>query len=80
VKKESWYETTMQDAQEEEVSRSMTKGKSLKTGMTKMAGIAFVSEGAANRVVWRAAMVANLITKTEPPPSGRSTFLAKREC
>jgi hypothetical protein len=45
-----------------------------------MEGIAFVSEGAANQVDWRAGMVADLIAKIEPPPGGRSTFLAKREC
>jgi hypothetical protein len=56
------------------------KGKSSKKGPSEMAGIAFVSEGATNQVDWRAAMVADLIAKTEPPPGGRSTFLAKREC
>jgi hypothetical protein len=39
-----------------------------------------MSEGATNQVDWRAGMVADLIEKIEPPPSGRSTFLAKREC
>ena len=48
--------------------------------MSEMAWIAFVSEGATNQVDWRATMVADLITKIEPPSSGRSTFLAKREC
>jgi hypothetical protein len=71
---------TMQDAQEQEASRSMIRGKSSKTGPSKMAGIDFVSEGATNQVDWRAAMVADLIAKIEPPPGGRSTFLAKREC
>jgi hypothetical protein len=32
-----------------------------------MARIAFCSEGAANQVDWRAAMVADLVAKTEPP-------------
>jgi hypothetical protein len=45
-----------------------------------MARIAFCSKGAANQVYWREAMVADLIVKIEPHPSGRSTFLAKREC
>jgi hypothetical protein len=79
--KESWYEMAMQDAQEQEASRSMFKGnKSSKKGLNEMAGIAFISEGATNQVDWRAAMVADMIAKTEPPPGGRSTFLAKREC
>jgi hypothetical protein len=80
VKKESWYEITMQDAQEQEASRSMIRGKSLKQGLNEMAGIDFISEGAANRVDWRGTMIADLIAKTKPPPGGRSTFLAKTEC
>jgi hypothetical protein len=71
---------TMQDAQEQEASRSMIKGKSSKTGSSEMAGITSVSEGAANQVDWRATMVVDLTMKIEPPPGGRSTFLAKREC
>jgi hypothetical protein len=66
---------TMQDAQEQEASRSMIRGKSSQTGPSEMVGIAFVSEGAA-----RDGKVADLIAKIEPPASGRSTFLAKREC
>jgi len=58
----------------------MIIGKSLKMGPSEMARIAFISEGAANRLDWRATMVADLIAKTETPPGGRSTFLAKREC
>jgi len=80
VKKQSWYKMAMQDAQERKASRSMIKGKSSKTGPSKMAGIDFVSEGAANQVDWRGSMVENLIAKIEPPLGGRSTFLSKREC
>jgi hypothetical protein len=58
----------------------MIRGKSSKTGLSEMAGIAFVSEGATNQVDWRATVVANLKAKAEPPPSGRITFLTKREC
>jgi hypothetical protein len=47
---------------------------------SEMAGIAFMSEGAANQVDWRAAMVADRIAKTESLPESGSTFLAKREC
>jgi hypothetical protein len=54
--------------------------KSSKMGPSEMAGIAFVSKGPTNHVDWRAAMVADLVAKTEPPPGGGSTFLAKREC
>jgi hypothetical protein len=80
-KKESWYEMAMQDAQEQEASRSMIRGsESSETGQSMMAGIAFVSEGATNQVDWRAGMVADLVAKIEPTPGGRSTFLAKREC
>jgi hypothetical protein len=67
VKKQSWYEMAMQDAQEQEASRSMIKGKSSHTGPSEMAGIVFVSEGAANQVDWREGMVADLIAKIEPP-------------
>jgi hypothetical protein len=67
---------TMQDAQEQEASRSIIRGKSSQTGPSESAGIAFKSEGAA-RVDSK---VAALIAKIEPSPSGRSTFLAKREC
>jgi hypothetical protein len=70
----------MQDAQEQEASRSMIRVKSSKKAPSEMAGIAFVSEGAANQVDWRAAMVADPIAKTKPPPCGGSTFLTKREC
>jgi hypothetical protein len=81
VKKESWYEMAMQDAQKQETSRSMFRGsESSETGQTIMAGIASVSEGATNQVYWRAGMVADLVAKIEPTPGGRSTFLAKREC
>jgi hypothetical protein len=45
-----------------------------------MSRIAFVSKGVANQVDWRVTMVADLVAKTEPPPGGRSTFLANREC
>jgi len=59
----------------------MFKGsKSSKKGPSEMAGIAFVSEGASNKVDWRATMVADLTAKAGPPLGGRSTFLAKREC
>jgi hypothetical protein len=78
VKKESWYKMAMHDALEQEASRSMFKGsKSSKKGPKEMAGIAFASEGATNQVDWRAAMVANMITKKEPTPGGRSTLLPK---
>jgi hypothetical protein len=49
-------------------------------GPSEMAGIAFVSEGAANQVNWRATMVSYLIRITESPLGGGSTFLTKREC
>jgi hypothetical protein len=39
---------TMQDAREQEASRSMIRGKSSKKDPSKMAGIAFCLEGAAN--------------------------------
>jgi hypothetical protein len=71
---------TMQDVEEQEASRSMIRGKSSKQGLSEMAWIAFVSVGATNQVDWRASMVVDLIVKIEPPPGGRSTFLAKREC
>jgi hypothetical protein len=58
----------------------MIKGKSSKKGPSEMEGIVFISKGATNRVDWRAAMVADLIAKTEPPPDGRSSFFTKREC
>jgi hypothetical protein len=45
-----------------------------------MVGIASVSEGAANQVDWRSAMVADRIAKIESLPESGSTFLAKREC
>jgi len=80
VKKDSWYEMVMQDAQKQKASRSMFKGKSSKKSLSEMAGIAFFSKGAANQVDWRASMVADMIAKTKPPLGGRSTFLAKREC
>jgi hypothetical protein len=78
--KESWYEMTMQGAQEKEAFRSMIKEKSLMMGPSEMARIVFASEGATNHVYWKATMVVDLTTKTEPPPGGRTTFLAKREC
>jgi hypothetical protein len=80
VKEESWYKMTIQNAQEQEASKSMFKGKSSKKGRSKIARIAFISERAANQMDWRAAIVADLIAKTEPPLGGRSTFLTKREC
>jgi hypothetical protein len=40
-----------------------------------MAWITFVSEGEA-----RVGKVADMIVNIEPPTSGKSTFLAKREC
>jgi hypothetical protein len=70
----------MQDAHEQEDSRSMFRGKSSKKGLSEMAGITFCSEGATNHVDWRVAMLVDLKTKTEPPPGGGSTFHAKREC
>jgi hypothetical protein len=42
VKKGSWYKMAMQDAQEQEASRSIIKGKSSKQGPSEMPGIAFV--------------------------------------
>jgi hypothetical protein len=60
--------------------RSMIRGKFSQTGSSEMVGIDFVSKGATNWVDWRTDMVENLIVKIEPPPGGRSTFLAKREC
>jgi hypothetical protein len=66
---------TMQDAQGQEASRSMIIGKSSQTGPSEMAGITFVLEGATI-----AGKVTDLIVKIKPPPSGRSTFLTKREC
>jgi hypothetical protein len=80
VQKKSWFEMAMQDAQEQEASRSIIRGKSSEQGLSKMAGIAFVSEGAANQEDWRAAMVADMVAKTESLPESGSTFLAKREC
>jgi hypothetical protein len=71
---------TMQDAQEQDPSRSMIRGKSSKKGPSDMAGITFVSEGATNQLDWKAGMVADLAMKTGPPLGGRSTFLPKREC
>jgi hypothetical protein len=53
----------------------MVKEKSSQTSPSETIGIAFVSEGAS-----RDGTVADLIAKTEPPPGGTSTFLAKREC
>jgi hypothetical protein len=71
----------MQDAQEQEASKSMFKGsKSSKKGPNEMTGIALCSEGAANKVDWREVVVADMIAKTKVPSGGRSTFLAKREC
>ena len=58
----------------------MIRGKSSKMGPSEMAGIAFVSEGAANQVNWRATMVSYLKRITESPLGGGSTFLTKREC
>jgi hypothetical protein len=66
---------TMQDAQEQEASWSMIRGKYLQTGLSKTTGITFVLEGAT-----KASKVADLIETIEPPPSGISTFFAKREC
>jgi hypothetical protein len=54
--------------------------KSSKKGSNEMARIAFGSEEAINQMDWRAATVADMVAKTEPPLGGRSTFLAKREC
>jgi hypothetical protein len=80
VKEESWYKMTMQNAQAQEASRSMIKGKYSTKGLSETKGIAFVLEVATNHVDWKASMVADLIMKTKPPPGGRSTFLPKREC
>jgi hypothetical protein len=44
---------TMQDAQKQEASWSIDS-KSLQLGPREMAGIDFVSKGAANQVDWRA--------------------------
>jgi hypothetical protein len=54
--------------------------ESLEIGQIIMAEIASVSEGTTNQVYWRADMVADRVAKIEQNPSGRSTFLAKREC
>jgi hypothetical protein len=53
----------------------MIRGKSSQTGPSETSGISFLSEGTT-----RVGKVIDLIVKIEPPPSGRSTFLAKREC
>jgi hypothetical protein len=37
---------TIRDAQEQEASRSIIRGKSSQQGLSEMAGIAFMSEGA----------------------------------
>jgi hypothetical protein len=80
VWKKTWFEMAMQDAQEQEASRSIIKGNCLKQGPSKMAGRASVSKGAANREDWRVALVADRIMKMESLPVSGSTFLAKREC
>jgi hypothetical protein len=81
VKKDSWYDMAMQDAQEHNNSRSMFIGsESSETGQTIMEGMASLSKGVTNQVSWREGMVANLIAKIEPTLGGRSTFLTKREC
>jgi hypothetical protein len=41
----------MQDAHDQEASRTMIKGKSSKKGSSEMDGLAFVSKGAANRPI-----------------------------
>jgi hypothetical protein len=66
----------MQDAQERVASKSMYKGKSSKKSLNEMVKIAFILEGAINQVDWRVVMVVT----TQPPPSGKKTFIAKREC
>jgi hypothetical protein len=77
--KESWYKMTMQDAHEQEASRSMFKSnKSSKKGLNEMAGIAFCLEGAVDQVDCRTTMVVDMVAKTEPPLGSGSTFLAKR--
>jgi hypothetical protein len=68
----------MQDDQKHESSRSIGN-KSSQPSPSEMTRIAFVLEGEANQVDWRARMVAYMIAKIEPPSSGRSTFLTKRE-
>jgi hypothetical protein len=45
-----------------------------------MLWLASVLEGKANQVDWRETMVADLETKIDPTPGGRSTFFTKREC
>jgi hypothetical protein len=81
VRQKSWYGMAMQDAQDQEASRSMIRGsESSETGHTVMEGIASMSEGVSNEVDWRGGMIADLIAKIEPTPGGRNTFLAKREC
>ena len=45
-KKMSWYEMAIQDAQEQEASRSKLKGKSLTQGLIESTGITYVLEGA----------------------------------
>ena len=61
---------TMQDAREQEDSRSIIKGKSSQIGLSESTGIDFKSEGAT-----KAGKVATLIVKIEPPLSGKSTLL-----
>jgi hypothetical protein len=58
----------------------MIRGKSSKMGLSEMAGIAFVSEGANQSGGLERNHGSDLVAKTEPTPGGRSTFLAKREC
>jgi hypothetical protein len=52
VQKKSWFEMAMQDAQKQEASRSIGRGQVFEQGLSEMAGIASVSEGAANQVDW----------------------------
>jgi hypothetical protein len=71
VRKVSWVEEAMQDAQKREASRSRVPSKK---GPSHTAGFAFVLEGAV--------VVANPVWEAEPLPGdgGWNTSLAKREC
>jgi hypothetical protein len=57
----------MQDAQKQEASRSIFKGKYLKKDPNEMVEIAFYSEQEVDQVDWRAAMVEDMVVNTNPP-------------
>jgi hypothetical protein len=69
----------VQDAQEQDDSRRMFKGKkSYKKGLNEMVGINLCSKGEFDQVDWRESIVVDMIVKTNPPLGGGSTFLTKR--